>query len=106
VPPTTSLPNAIVTRAYLNRGVPLWIFGKLLLSVALLLAELDPLRVSFQGSILMVALTAILGLVDIHVRGERALIGNLGLSRSTLALIGATPAVVLEVVVAMILQRR
>lgn len=93
-----SLPNAVVTKAYLSRGLRLWISGRLLL----LIAGINPVRPSIQGMILLIVLTAALAFVDIRIRREAALIGNLGLSTATVVMLVVAPAIAGEVAIALI----
>lgn len=96
-----SFPNALLVRAYLRRGVGLWVASRVLLAMVLAFAELEPIRLSTAGSIQLVLVTALVAWVDLHRRKERALLGNLGVSRAFIVAICALPAAVGETILAL-----
>jgi len=100
--------------AFVARGARLWILVRLLVVVAVALsaalaggpppdAATAPLLVlAPAAALLVVPLTAMLGLADVARRGERALLGNLGVSRRRVALWFAAPAVAGELLVGLL----
>jgi hypothetical protein len=99
-----TLPNSVVARAYLLRGIGLWVGGRLLHALVLALAELPPLPVSKLTSLHVIFVTGLLALADIHRRKERAFLGNLGVSRATMAAICGLPAAIGEAIVAFVVR--
>ena len=98
---------------FVARGVRLWILARLAVAVALALAAASGGRVAAiepsallllapPAALLVVALTAALGLVDVARRGERALLGNFGVSRRRVAAWFAAPAAAGEVAVGVV----
>ena len=92
-------PNLLTTRAYLARGARLWIGARLFLSAPLLIAGIDPLDLTFKAAVLIVAVSVMLGAADVYRRHERALLENLGVSRSVIFAVLALPAIVGELVI-------
>lgn len=83
------LPAPVIARTYLFRGLRLWIGVRVLVSLIFFLAGgLNGVLESFGGLApwAIVALCLFLGVVDLWRRNERALLGNLGVSR---AMVGA-----------------
>jgi hypothetical protein len=92
---------------YLTRALGLWLLARLLVTAASAMAGASPsgrpLALAPVAALAMVALCALLGLVDVARRGERALLGNHGVSRARLLLWLAVPALSGEVAVAVLL---
>ena len=65
----------------------------------LAVAELEPLRLPPHGSLHVVITAAALAWAEMRVLKERALIGNLGISRAAVAAVCAVPAALGEVVI-------
>ena len=93
------------------RGFRLWVLARLLVLVGVALSAMSGGRaadVHLASAILLappvallvVPLTAALGLIDVARRGERALLGNFGVSRRRVAAGLAAPAALGEVVLA------
>lgn len=97
-----SLPHATLTRAYLQRGIGLWVASRLVVSLVMALAEVDPWRPTPLASLQIVFFTAAIAWVDMHRRKERALLGNLGVSRVLVAAICSLPAAAGETGIALI----
>jgi len=91
-------PNPLLVRAYVGRGVRLWLATRALMTLALLWAEMNPLRVSAGGAAQIVALAVGLSFLEIHIRRERALLANLGARPVTLGALFAAPALIGEIV--------
>ena len=96
---------------FVARGVRLWILARLFVVVGVAFAAMsggraagiEPaalLLLAPPAALLVVPLTAMLGLADVARRGERALLGNLGVSRRRVAVWFAAPAVVGELLLA------
>jgi len=62
-------------------------------------AELEPVRLTILGSLQVVLLTVALAWAEMLVLKERALIGNLGISRLAVAAMCAVPAALGEMIV-------
>jgi len=62
-------------------------------------AELEPVRLTSLGSLQVVLVSALLAWVEMLVLKERALIGNLGVSRVAVAAMCAVPAALGETVI-------
>lgn len=93
-------------RAYLLRGASLWLGGRVLVSALLLLAGVDPFALTVSASLQIVGIIVALGLIDTLRRHERALLGNLGVSFATLALVIGTPALLGELLVRLLASAR
>ena len=102
-----------LARAFAARGVRLWVLVRLLVGVAVVLTAASGGRAAAvdlasafllapPAALLVVPLTAALGLLDVARRGERALLGNLGVSRRRAAAWLAAPAVLGELLVALL----
>jgi hypothetical protein len=89
-------PNLLITRNYLARGARLWIGVRLMGSVMLALAGTNPLHPTFTTTMLIVGVSAVLGVVDMHRRHERALLQNLAVSRTSFLVLFAGPALLGE----------
>jgi hypothetical protein len=86
-----SLPAAPIVRAYAVRGVALWFLARGMMNVLMLLTA-GPAAVrhsveSAVGPASVVVLALLLGLADLRMWGQRALLGNLGVSGGTVAVI-------------------
>lgn len=92
------LPNLLITRAYVVRGLWLWVGVRALVAAVFAMAELGPLPLSFGSAIQVVLLCVIVGFVDIRRRHERALLGNLGLGNAVMALLFVVPAIFGEII--------
>jgi hypothetical protein len=92
-------PNPLITRAYLARGAQLWIGARLLVSVPLALAGMDPFRLTFATAMLIVGGTVLLGVADVYRRHERALLENLAVSRPVVFVFLAAPAILGELLI-------
>ena len=90
-------PNALVARAYLVRGVWIWLTTRLLVMLAFLWADIDPLQLSLGIALQVIVLSVVVGFVDVSRRRERALLGNLGIGSRPLGAMFAGPAVAGEV---------
>lgn len=77
----------------------MWLGTRLLVSVLLALAGMDPLDLTFETAVLIVAGSVVLGVVDIYRRHERALLENLGASRLVVFVFLAAPAVLGEIII-------
>ena len=93
-------------RALMRRQIALWVLTRLVFFVVLAVAA-SSRDESAANNIwhiqpAVVALTGILGGVDIARRGERLLLGNLGIGRYRLAALLAGPPAVAECLVAVV----
>ena len=88
--PTTPLPLIFATR-----GLVVWALARAAAGLTLVLAGAPP-REAFvlapSAALLVVGVAAALGHVDVARRGERALLGNFGVSRMRLTAWVALPA--------------
>lgn len=93
-------------RALMRRQIALWVLTRLVFFVVLAVAassrEERAANNIWHMQPAVVLLAAILGGVDIVRRGERILLGNLGIGRSRLAALLAGPPAVAECLVAVV----
>ena len=99
-------PNSLVVRTYLMRGALLWLGARLIASAALGFAEMDPLRLPVATTIGLVVFSVLIGVADVHRRHERALLGNLGLSRGMLVGFLAGPPLCGEAILSLVASLR
>lgn len=99
-------PNPLVTRKYLARGAQLWIGARLLVSALVVLAGMDPLRLTLPATILILAGSFAIGIADVYRRHERALLENLAVSRTALVLFLSGPAMIGELSITVVASLR
>ena len=92
-------PNPLIIRRYLTRSARFWLAVRAVSGVILAFAGSDPLRFSVGASINVFLLSIAVGFVEIGVRREWALLGNLGMSPLLIGCIFAVPAAIGEGVV-------
>ena len=85
------LPNRALVAAYVTRHVRLWALLRVGLSGMLFLAGTDPLRVSPPTLGAVVVLAAAVGFVELRLRREIDLLGNLGVGAFALATLVIAP---------------
>jgi hypothetical protein len=90
-------PDPLIVRAYLTRGVKVWVLTRALLIVAFLFSNADPFRLSAIEFIAVITLSAALGFLETRRHRERALLGNLGVSPLVLGALFSGPALVGEI---------
>jgi hypothetical protein len=91
--------NWLLLRAYFLRGATLWLLTRALASVMIALADANPLTFSARSSLLIVIVAMTLGFAQTRRLHEAVLLGNLGVSRTLLAIWFAVPAVAGELIV-------
>ena len=92
-------PNRGIVSAYVTRHLRLWAVLRLGLSGLFLLAGTDPLRVTpLTGAAILVACAAV-SVVEMRLRREWDLLGNLSVGHGALALLVCTPPLVGELAV-------
>jgi hypothetical protein len=94
-------------RALLRRQCGLWVLTRLVFLVVLALAadgspEVAAASSAWHAQPAVVLLCIAVGLVEIARRGERLLLGNLGVGRRHLMAVLATPPIVAEALVAVV----
>lgn len=94
--------GTFIARTYFARGAVLWASARALLSAVFILGHTDPLRLSFGSIIFVMAAVSGVGIADLDRRHERPLLANLGLSRATQISFFALPALLGEMVIAMV----
>ena len=99
-------PNPLIVRPYLIRGAWLWIGARLLAGAVIALAGANPLDLSPMAALLIVGIASAVGAVDVVRRHERALLENLGVSRSMLMAFFAGPAFIGELGIALVAVAR
>jgi hypothetical protein len=86
---------------FLLRAVRTWVVARVLVTTMVLLSGMStghaPYDLAPGAAVLMVGVAVALGLVDVARRGERALLGNFGVSRARLLAWLAAPAALGEV---------
>lgn len=93
------LPNRVLVTAYMWRHLRLWALLRVGLSGVFLLARTDPLRPTPSTECAIVVLCAAVSRVEVRVRHERALLGNLGVDSFALSILLLVPPLVGELVV-------
>ena len=91
----------LVARAYLLRGMVLWLLARILISMAMLLANIDPFALAPRSSVIIILIATGLGFAQAHRLREGVMLGNLGVSRPMLALGFALPAFAGELIIAL-----
>jgi hypothetical protein len=98
---------AAIARPYIARGLLLWIAARAMLSMLALVAVSAGVATHgpiFGGAVAIrasaVCLSAILGLIETAGRKERALLGNLAVSRVSFLALVAGPAMAAELTLA------
>jgi hypothetical protein len=91
--------NWFLARSYLLRGAVLWFLARLLISVLVALANTNPLALSARSSAIIILIAMALGVAQTLRLREMVLLGNLGVSRGTLALWFALPALAGELII-------
>ncbi len=86
-----------VLRTWIPRGALLWLAVRAMASVLIALAGGDPLAPSAGRSLLLVALTVVVCFVQSARTREWMLLGNLGVTPMSLAVVYALPALAGEI---------
>lgn len=98
-------PVPLSARAHLLRACGLWLGARVMVALALLAAEVDPMpdlvHLPAHLAFYAVAVTAVLGLLDTRMRRETMFLATLGIPRRRVALTFAAVAAVLEAAVAL-----
>ena len=100
------LPHLAIVRRYFARGFVLWLLARLMMMAVATFAKIpirDVVRWSVSGALGMLGVCAVLGFVDVRVRRERTLLGNLGIDDRELVGMYVVPAIVGELLLAMLL---
>jgi hypothetical protein len=109
VPDSLRIPDASILKPYLGRGFRLWLIVRIAIAVVPLLAgdgtASDVLSWDPVSAIATLFVCALLGLIDTRRRGERALLGNLGIQDRALVAMFLAPGAVGEIVLALTLAR-
>ncbi len=92
------LPNRALVFIYMRRHFRLWALLRVGLSGVFLLARIDPLPVTPGTMCAVVALCAAVSGVELRIRHERALLGNLGVNSMALGMLLIAPPLVGELV--------
>jgi hypothetical protein len=90
-------PNRLIVRAYLSRGTRLWLITRAMLSGVILLAGINPVRLSAIAGVEIILLSVVVSVLETQRRRERAFLANLGVRPLTLGVLFAGPAVLGEV---------
>jgi hypothetical protein len=93
---------ARLLRAFLLRGVVLWLLTRIMGTAVLAAATSSPSG-GFFFAAWVIGMTASLALIDLHRRRELTLLHNLGIDTSRVVLISTTPAIVFEGILVMLL---
>ena len=99
-------PHGSILRRYFVRGFILWLLARLMMTAVALLGEIpirELARWSFPGALGMLAVCALLGFIDVRIRGERAMLSNLGIDDRDTAAIFLAPAMVGEIILALVM---
>jgi len=84
--------HTLIARALILRGVVLWLLARTLISAVMSLAEFNPLALSARSSAIIILVSTLLGFAQTGRLREYVLLGNLGVSRATLVMYFALPA--------------
>lgn len=101
------LPEPLLVRALIRRGFAMWIVVRIAsfmvgLSASGVLGP-PPVRLALPAAIGVLALCAVLGVLDVLRRRERMLLANLGVSLPQLVLLLVAPAVLGELAIALVI---
>ena len=91
--------NSLLARTYLVRGAVLWFLARVLISALMTLANANPLTLSARASFIIILIATALGFAQTLRLRETVLLGNLGVSRATIALWFALPAFAGELII-------
>src|SRR6185437_8055272 len=94
-------PNRVIVRAYLGRGLRLWLAVRAVGTAVLLLGHVNPIRLPVASNIQLVAFSVGVCFLETYRLRERALLGNLGVRPGALAVIFSLPAIVGEAAIRM-----
>ena len=89
-------PNRVIVRAYLVRGLWLWLSVRAVATAVLLLGRVDPVHLPLASQFQIAAFAVGACFLETHRQRERALLGNLGVRAGALATIFAVPAILGE----------
>jgi hypothetical protein len=89
-------PTRLIAAAYVARGARLWLATRLVVTVVLLFGQEEPIKFSPMAFAGMIVLSTAACFLDVRRRREAALLGNLGVSRLSLAPLFIGPAVLGE----------
>ncbi len=92
------LPNRALVSMYVRRHLRLWALLRIGLSGVFLLARIDPLPVTPGTMCAVVALCAAVSVVELRIRLERTLLGNLGVNPMALGMLLIAPPLLGELV--------
>jgi hypothetical protein len=101
------IPHTSIVRRYITRGFILWILVRIVTTVVAAVSDMIPpgdlTRWSPAGAVGVLGICAALGFVDVRFRGERALLGNLGIDDREVAAMFLIPATLGEFILAIVL---
>ncbi len=98
-----AMPDALIVTTWMRRGAGTWLVTRAMFVVALLLVDYPPLDLSVATGLGVAAVATGLGVADAYARRrEHALLGNLGVGTGVLATLLAIPALLGELVFAML----
>ena len=89
---------ASLTRQVTLRGLWLWLLMRCAQAVFLLLSGIRPTPSAGGAVVVVVALAALLSVLDVARRRETVFFGNLGIPLQRVAAVGAVPAAAMELV--------
>jgi hypothetical protein len=92
-------PNLMIARKFLGRSARFWIGARLLVSGLVLFAGMDPLRLTFAATMVIVGASVVMGVAEMYRRHERALLENLAVSRTMMFVFLAAPAILGELII-------
>jgi hypothetical protein len=92
------LPNSLLLRTYVGRHLRSWALLRVGLSGLFVFSGTDPLRLSPWTVCAVVALSAFVNVVEVQVRRERDLLGNLGVDPVAFSALLIAPPLVGELV--------
>lgn len=99
VRPDHMLPNRLLVATYVGRHFRLWALLRIGFSGVFLWARIDPLRITSLTTCAVVVLCAAVSAIELHVRHERVLLGNLGIDSLVLSVMLVAPPLAGELVV-------
>ena len=92
-----------VPRTLAMRGATLWVLIRMLIGVVFLLLRTGGAEAPRPNPVLIIAICAIVGLIDLRRRGEEMLWSNLGVSRTQLVLLFVATAIIGEIMLGLVL---
>jgi hypothetical protein len=97
-----TISDSLIVRTYLLRGAVLWLLARVLISAVIFAAQGDPFAFSSRSAVIIIAVSTAVAFAQTIRYRERAFLGNLGVTRASLAACYALPALLGELAIALL----